>query len=256
MSGKEHVVYLYDGSMQGLLCCVFTAVAEKEMPVDIWVEHTASPVLFDTKAIHTDENKAKRVEVSIPKKMSPRAKELVRNVFFSNAEQKELKILRFLLLGYQVGPQLCKMLAHPDVAPMLEAEKSLLNEVHLLKGFLRFSDYDGVLGAVIGPKHYVLPLLAPHFCGRFGNENFMIWDKTHKAVLYWANKKAEIFDMEEFSPPQPSASEQQYQQLWKEFYSTISIAERENLPCRQNHCPKRYWQYMTEMQQEISKGHL
>ena len=184
------------------------------------------------------------------------AKELVRNVFFSNAEQKELKILRFLLLGYQVGPQLCKMLAHPDVAPMLEAEKSLLNEVHLLKGFLRFSDYDGVLGAVIGPKHYVLPLLAPHFCSRFGNENFMIWDKTHKAVLYWANKKAEIFDMEEFSPPQPSASEQQYQQLWKEFYATISIAERENLPCRQNHCPKRYWQYMTEMQQEISKGHL
>ena len=42
-----------------------------------------------------------------------------------------------------------------------------------MKGFLRFSDYGGTLGAIIGPKHYVLPLLAHHFCSRFGKETFM-----------------------------------------------------------------------------------
>ena len=248
MLGKSDVIYLYDGSMDGLLCCVFTAVAEKEMPVDIWVEEEAPPTLFDTKAIYTDAQHAKRVAASIPKKMGPRAKELVEHVFLTGVEQKELKILRFLLLGYQCGPSVCKMLGHADVAPMIDAEKALLNEAHLLKGFLRFSDYGGTLGAIIGPKHYVLPLLAHHFCSRFGKETFMIWDKTHKAALYWKDGKADIFDMQEFTPPNPSAGEQQYRALWKRFYNTIAIKERENPTCRRTHCPKRYWAYMHEMQ--------
>ncbi len=239
---------MYDGSLEGLLCCVFTAVAQKELPVDIWVEETASPVLFDTKAIYTEPEKARRVAVSIPQKMGSRAKELVNHVFFSSVEQKELKILRFLLLGYSKGQAVCKMLGHADVAPMIDAEKAVLNEVHQFKGFLRFSDYSGVLGAVIAPKHYVLPLLARHFCSRYGCETFMIWDKTHKAALYWKDKQAEIFDMEEFSPGSLSAQEQQYQAMWKRFYNTIAIPERENPTCRQNHCPKRYWAYMNEMQ--------
>ena len=253
MSGKSNVIYLYDGSMEGLLCCVFTAVSQKELPIDIWIEDTASPILFDTKAIYTEQDKAIRVAASIPKKMGNRAKELVNHVFFSSVEQKELKILRFLLLGYEMGHTVCRMLGHPDVAPMIDAEKAVLGEVHQLKGFLRFSDYAGMLGAVIAPKHYVLPLLANHFCSRYGSETFMIWDKTHKAALYWKDKKAEIFDMEEFSPQTLSAKEKEYQAMWKRFYDTVAIPERENFACRQSHCPKRYWAYMNEMQSELQQ---
>ena len=33
--------YVYDGSFDGMLCCVFTAIAEKELPADIFPEDAA-----------------------------------------------------------------------------------------------------------------------------------------------------------------------------------------------------------------------
>ena len=30
--------YVYDGSYEGMLCCIFTAIAEKELPADIYPE--------------------------------------------------------------------------------------------------------------------------------------------------------------------------------------------------------------------------
>ena len=51
------------------------------------------------------------------------------------------------------------LLSHIAVQPMLAARQNLLNEAHLLKEFLRFSDYDGALAATITPKNYVLPFL-------------------------------------------------------------------------------------------------
>lgn len=58
MSGEGDVIYLYDGSLEGLLCCVFAAVAEKQLPADIWCEEDACPVFFDTRSIPTEKEKA------------------------------------------------------------------------------------------------------------------------------------------------------------------------------------------------------
>jgi probable DNA metabolism protein len=44
-----------------------------------------------------------------------------------------------------------------------------------------------------------------------------------------------------------------YKDLWKKFYKTIAIKERENLKLRQNLMPKRYWENLTEMEQELKK---
>ena len=43
-----------------------------------------------------------------------------------------------------------------------------------------------------------------------------------------------------------------YRLLWKRFYDTIAIRERENPRCRMTHMPKRYWNTMTEFQGEDS----
>ena len=76
-------------------------------------------------------------------------------------------------------------MGHPDVAPLYEMKKSLDWEVDKFQGFVRFTEYDGMLGAVIHPKNYILPLLRGHFCGRFPEENFMIYDAVHQAVLLY-----------------------------------------------------------------------
>ena len=64
-------------------------------------------------------------------------------------------------------------------------KKSLDWEVDKFQGFVRFEEHDGMLVAVIHPKNYILPLLRGHFCSRFPEENFMIYDAVHQAVLLY-----------------------------------------------------------------------
>ena len=95
MFDQSDVIYHYDGSFDGLLCCVFECYEKKEMPVDIVLPDTAPPLLFSGKRIPTDLQKARRVLASIPKKMGPSALNLIRHAFLTCLTQKELYILQF-----------------------------------------------------------------------------------------------------------------------------------------------------------------
>ncbi|MDL2295063.1 TIGR03915 family putative DNA repair protein, partial [Ruminococcaceae bacterium OttesenSCG-928-D13] len=243
----QDLVYLYDGSMAGFFCCVFRSVYEKEMPGAIWLVYEAQPTMYVQREIETEPDKAERVRRSIPEKIGRRAQELIEAVFLSCLEEKELAMLRFLLLGYQEGRRTLWLYGHPDVHPLLAAEKHLGGEVHLLKGFIRFSDYDGVLGATISPKNFVLPYLASHFAGRYSEERFIIFDKVHKAALIYEKGQSKVVPLEGIEFPEASEEEQQYRALWKRFYNTIAIAGRENPKCRRTHMPMRYWENMLEV---------
>ena len=244
------VIYLYDGSYDGFFCAVYEAIYARQLPIDIVAKNDAQPTLYDLKTILTDESKAARVMESICRKISPRASELVETVFLSCLSRKEIKILRFLLLGYATGARVCDMLGHEDVAALIKAEQHLLGEAHLLKGFVRFSDYGGILAATISPKNFVLPYIVPHFCERYNTERFMIYDKTHGHALVYEHGKPQILKMDHVAFPNADEKELDYRALWKQFYKTISIEARENPRCRMTHMPKRYWGNMTEMQNE------
>lgn len=241
------VIYTYDGSFDGFLCCVFESVYSGELPMGILRGEDAPLTFMKVRPILTDPARAERVRASIPAKISSRALELVMAVFCSCLAKKELRILSFLLRGYQEGGRLCLKLGDAAVAPLLSAERHLLHEAHLLKGFVRFSDVGGALVAAITPKNDVLPFIARHFVQRYDRERFMIFDKTNKAALVYQNGKAEILRVDHVEFPEISEGEARYQALWKQFYNTIAIEGRENPRCRMTHMPKRYWENMLEV---------
>jgi len=243
--------YLYDGSFSGFFCCVYQSFLNHEIPLAICPFADAQPSMWPEKEIETDEPIAQRVRASIRCKISPRVSELIENVFFSCMEQKELAMLRFLHRAFSEGPKMADMLGDPDVSPLLKAELHLHRESHLFLGFVRFSDNSGALTATITPKNFVLPYIANHFVSRFSGEDFMIYDKTHNAALIYQNRKKQIVRVENLTPPPPSADEQYYRSLWKQFYDTVSITARENPKCRMTHMPKRFWENMAEMQDQF-----
>lgn len=188
------LVYLYDGSFEGFLCCVFESFLQHEIPFAIWTPERETATLYPIREIATDHARAQRVFASFGKKLGAETEYLVTRDFLSGREDKELLLLRFLHLAFALGPGTVKRMGHPDVAPLYEMKKSLDWEVDKFQGFVRFTEYDGMLGAVIHPKNYILPLLRGHFCGRFPEENFMIYDAVHQAVLLTRTIK----------PPSPS----------------------------------------------------
>lgn len=261
------IVYVYDGSFDGLMCCVFESYAENEMPIDIIPQENEEGCIFEKKHIVTDFSRSARVVGSIPKKMGKYAFLFITKAFLTCLPQKEIHILKFMRLGYTYGSGAVQMLAHETVSTLNKAVVHLTKESHLYKGFVRFSETDGILTAKIEPKNIVLPLIADHFCRRYPEERFIIFDATNKMALAYKPYNGEIIytdDLDDIiskdgfrhrllcassnSQDAPNKTDE-YAKLWKAFYDSIAIDERRNEKCRMSHMPKRYWKNMTEMTQ-------
>jgi probable DNA metabolism protein len=173
--------------------------------------------------------------------------DLIAYAFYASVGQKELLIYRFICIAMAHGPETLQMLTDDTVLTLQNAVRALKREAHQYQGFVRFAIYGNVMAAVIEPKNEVLPLIAPHFCDRFANESFMIYDKTHGQMLLYRQGMHAIVPVDRYEPPEPDEAEENVQSLWKLFYETTAIRERTNPKCRISHMQKRYWKHLTEM---------
>lgn len=240
------MIYSYDGSYDGLLCCVFKSYQEKEIPEDIVLVDASCISLLPMTYVETEMAKAKRVEKSIPEKLGNAANEFIRQAFLTCLPHKERYILLFLRLGYRYGASVMKMLTNEIVHTLFKAVRHLERESHLFKGFIRFSVYGNVLVSEIEPKNFVLPMLANHFCERYPEEKFLIYDKVHKMGLIYEPYEVEIIPIERLDLPKIDELEEKMRELWKLFFKTIEIEGRHNLRRQMTMMPKRYWNSMTE----------
>lgn len=170
MFERSNIVYLYDGSYEGLLCCIFESFEKKELPVDIQPENAVQMTLYGTKIILTDISKFDRVREGILKKTSEDVYSYVEFSYYTCHPKKELLILDFIGLSLKYGIKVLSMLTNNTVLQLQDSIKALTREAHQFQGFVRFSVYGDFMLSVIEPKNFVLPLLAPHFCDRYTNE--------------------------------------------------------------------------------------
>lgn len=255
MPDRPDIVYRYDGSFEGLLCCVFESYARREIPAEIVSAQTAQMSLFPARPIETEPPKAARVARSIGPAMGEPAADFLRRAFLTCLPGRERQMLLFLRLGYRHGSAVMRMLADDTVHALSQAVLHLERESHLLTGFLRFSDRGGVLAAEIAPKNVVLPLMARHFCERYPGERFVIHDRTHDmALLHEPSKAPVIRAAETLALPAADETERAFRRLWRLYYDTVEVEGRHNPRCRMTHMPKRYWAYLTEMGHAESGG--
>lgn len=249
---QADLIYCYDGTLAGFFCCVFESFARREIPFAIWTPEEEQPSLCPVREIPTDPERAGRVRRGIKEKLGPSAGKITAVGFLSGQEDKELILLRFLHYAFGVGPGALRQLGRPEVAEANGLVRSVEWEAEKLRGFVRFEESGGMLGGVIHPKNHVLPLLRPFFCSRIGGEDFLIYDASHGEVLFHQAGKTRLEKLEApLALPEPDAAESEYQKLWKQFYETLSIAERRNERCRRTHCPKRFWADMTELRDQV-----
>ena len=243
------VIYRYDGSLEGFLCCVFESYVNKEPPFGFQPPENLESTLFPVRWVETDGAHARRIHASL-RRRSAWAGELVEKGFLTCAPDREMMLYRFIRSLLREGAPLLRRLSHDDVLPLRRAVQHLEGEVHLLKGFVRFSDLGGILTGEIQPKNRVLPLLGRHFCRRCTGERFLLYDRTHHEALLGQDGRWCVVPMESFTMARPDGTEARFRRLWKTFYDTVAIWERSNPKTRRTHMPMRYWGTMTEFQGE------
>ena len=240
----------YDGTFAGFLCCVFDCYVNREEPVEFLTTEDGRLSLYPERAVPTRREAALRVYRSLAMKLGSAGQRLAARGFLTCLEDRELWLWRFISMGYRQGPSVTRNLADPTVSRVMGAVRHLENEAHLLKGFVRFSQLEGTLVGESEPKNQVLPLLRPHFCSRYPQEAFALYDRTHRQALLHQEGRWAILPAEDFRPGLPGEEELRFRALWRSFYDTIAIRERYNPRCRMTHMPKRYWGTMTEFQRE------
>lgn len=248
MPYRTDVVYRYDGTLDGFLCCVYESYANKEMPAAILGPEDEQLSLLTTREIKTDEFRAARVLKSIPARISEDALYLVERAMLTSMPEREKRLLEFLRLGYRKGPMVMDMLHDDAVAPILAAVTHLGREAHLYLGFIRFTENKGVLASVIEPKNRVLPLIAQHFVDRYPNEAFVIFDRTHREALVAQRGRGRIAPLMALELPDPDAPERAVRALWRRFHQSVGIDPRKNYACQRTHMPLRYRRVMTEFE--------
>jgi probable DNA metabolism protein len=238
------VVFQYDGTFEGFLCCVFDSYVHKEFPIAFFGDEDCC-TLYEVRFVTTDKEKAQRIYNSI-KDRSKAACDIVRRCFLTCLNEKERHLYTFIRKLYQEGAAFIRNPADEVYHPIACALRHLNGELEKLRGFVRFSDYSGVLGAEIEPKNRVLPLLRYHFCARYAEESFFIYDRTHKELLVYAKGHSRILQVDNLQLALPGEEEVHFRMLWRRFFNTISIEERHNPRCQNTFLPKRYRGTMTE----------
>ena len=246
------VAFQYDGTFRGFLCCVYESYVHKEFPITFYSDEECCLLTLDpVRSVSTVPEHADRVYRSI-RQRSERAAQLLRRAFLTCMEDKEQHLYTFVRKLYRQGPGFLRNHSDETYYPIAKALRHLSGELEKLRGFVRFSDYDGVLGAEIEPKNWVLPLLRRHFCDRYANESFFIYDRIHHQLLLYSRGTSRILQVDSIQLHAPGEEEVLYRQLWRRFYDTISIQERYNPRCQNTFLPKRYRGTMTEFQRPES----
>ena len=76
------VIYRYDGTLEGFLCCVFESYVNKEPPMGFQGPEDLEPTLFPVRWVETDSAHARRIRDSI-RRRSAWAGELVEKGFLT-----------------------------------------------------------------------------------------------------------------------------------------------------------------------------
>ena len=251
-------VVVYDGSFEGLLTAVFE-IYEYKLPQPFIARETATTgsLFGETHIVITNAEKGKRVYEKIKAIVSLKTISQLYDVYLSEIKEIENVLLRFIQYALQSSLSIENNYTNADVLLIQQTSKKVNREKHRMKAFVRFQlTKDQLYYCIIQPDYNVLPLIGKHFRERYADQRWLIYDGLRKYGLYYNGENIEEVQMhfeadlnnEENLATLHDEKEELYQQLWKQYFSSVNIQARKNMKLHIRHMPKRYWRYLVEKQ--------
>ncbi len=238
--------YLYDGSFDGLLTCIYWNYYGEKISGIYNVNQYQQSIIENYKIIKTDEKLAEKVYSAIELKISKQALDYVYYCFLSNNLNKENYILDFVKIGFKLGKNTLDYYSHDKIMPIHEIYKKVSFERHRFLGLLRFSDIKGILYAKYSPDHNISVLVADHFADRLKNEKFIIHDIKRNLAVVYSDSSWYLTDFKLKQSIEYSEKEKLFQRLWQGYFNQLSIKERKNINLQFQFVPARYRKNLVE----------
>jgi len=242
------LIYVYDGSFEGILTAIFEAFYRKEEPDAILSENGLQYDLTASYSfIVTDPAKSDRVYASIRHNISEDALKNVYHAFLSEEHDAATLIYRYLKMGWKMGGRVNLHLADSTVLKIQGISQRVENEVHRLMGFVRFRQVEGgIFYSTISPDNNIAELLAPHFAERLSDQKWIIHDVKREIAALYNMKNWIISEFSAKDVPESTSDEKRFSSLWKEFFIALEIPSRVNPKLQRQLMPRRYWDHIIE----------
>jgi len=241
------MVYITDGSFEGLLTAVFEAYQNRENPEDIISRSTLQlSMVIEMREIITDPEKSDRVYKAISEKISQEALEMVYSAYLSEAPDCGLYIYRFIRIGMKIGKKVCHYLQNPDVLRVHDLSRKVFGATHRFLGLLRFKRIqNGIFYAQYEPDHNITMLISGHFAERLSDQPWIIHDTGRDVCALYDTRE---YVLMQGHPPfiDEAQPEEEFERLWKGYFKAIAIESRKNPRLQRSFMPVRYWKNLTE----------
>lgn len=245
------VVYIYDGSFEGLLTSIYDAYYSKEKPEEIVKNKEYIPSLISNPVyISNDNTKASKVSKAIHEKISETSLKYIYYAYLSDIKGNGTLIYSYVKLGFKLGKNVDLHLIDDSVLKIHQLVKKVTFEYHRFLGFVRFKKVkNSFLYAQIEPDHNILSLITEHFIQRLSSEYFIIHDLRRDIAAIYNKNQWVIYNLtnEESENLLLCQEEVFYEGLWKDYFEAVAIKDRLNPKLQKKMMPMRYWKHLTEI---------
>lgn len=248
-------IYICTDNFTGLCSALHDAWAENR-DGDAGIElrgRTQQRFFCRYKTVVETEQKSQRFQRMLKRHLGSAAYRDICHALLSDEDEKGTEVFRTVQAARTLADsrKIMDHLGNPHVASVFAMSRSVLNEAHLYKEFIRFRELEnGLLFSEITPKSQILVCIGDHFTDRLPLEKWIIWDKTHEVfLLHRPGENWTLVHGEKLNSAAAgilSDNERNYAGLWKEYFESAAIPERKNLKCQRSHLPNRFRDDMTE----------
>ncbi|HAW85471.1 MAG: hypothetical protein A2087_06585 [Spirochaetes bacterium GWD1_61_31] len=246
----------YDGSYSGWLCTMaellnlrFHAGLPEERLPGVCRPGQQTDLFGSRVPVDNDPDRAERCYQRLLARLGSDCLERLQQAWASdlgaaNGLSLDSALARVLRLAWAEGATALQRLDAPAVIVVQKAITRSCRELNLFKGISRFAELvDGSLYADIQPACDVIGWLAEHFAARFPGQRWILHDSGRgRACLHQPGQALAFLEGFSVNPQdlRHSAGELVIQELWRQYFDTITIAERANPRCQRSFLPLKH----------------
>lgn len=241
------IVYLFDSSFEGFLTCIYYSYYNKLKPeAFISKDDFTYNFTYEILDIKTEYDKYERVYSSLQEKLNYESLIRIYNLFLSCDDKNHVTLYNYITLCFKFRKEVDLHLNNDTILSAHKLSKRVSLEAHKFTGFVRFTEVSkDLFYSKIAPDNNILSLILKHFVSRFSNMQFIIHDEKRELAIIYNGSNAIISKLSLDSIPK--ISQGSYEKLWKSYFNSATISERENRRLQRSFMPKRYWSNLTEI---------
>jgi len=180
-------ILVYDGSFEGLMCCIFT-LYEQKIPV-FRLARAGEPLgeLFaQTIQVKSNKAQAQRVWSGIKRKSSNISLERIELAYLSEIRGEDHTIIRYVQYLIDSKKNIEDNLSHPVVQRLNDVVKMLHREKQVVKEKIRFQTLvNDIKYNIIEPNYNILPLLKEYLLQKYAKQKWIVYDiRRNKGLFY------------------------------------------------------------------------